>query len=132
MTKKQKIIYWGIWTLKAVAAFILLQTLFFKFTGHVQSVELFTNLGLFGLNESVGRIGIGIVELVASVLLLIPRTAILGSLGIIGLMIGALYFHSTILGFEMANGQLAIMAIVALVSGLIIFAYEYNKRLKSS
>ncbi len=123
--QKQRITFWVIWLLKAITAFILLQTLFFKFTGHPQSVELFTKLGLFGLDESIGRIGTGIIELLVSIILLIPRTAILGSLGVVGLMTGALYFHITILGFDGANGQLAVMASFALVSGVVVFIFEY-------
>lgn len=116
-----------LWILKIIAAIILLQTLFFKFTGHPQSVELFTQLGLFGFDESIGRIGVGVCELIASALLLVPRTALLGALGVIALMLGALYFHATILGFAGANGQLTIMAILALVSASIIAVVEYKK-----
>jgi len=125
--KKKKIIFWLIWLLKALGSLIILQTLFFKFTGHPQSVELFTSLGLFDAPESVGRISVGIIELTIVMLFLIPRTAIVGSAGVAGLMVGALYFHVTILGFSGENGQLAGMACIALASACIVFVHEYRK-----
>src|SRR6187455_3133023 len=70
------------WLLQLVAAGILLQTLFFKFTGASESVYIFTTLGI----EPWGRIGSGIVELIASVLLLVPATASLGALLALGVM----------------------------------------------
>ena len=63
------------WVLRIAAAVILLQTLYFKFTGHPESVELFSKLGV----EPWGRIGTGVIELVTGVLLLIPSTACSGS-----------------------------------------------------
>ena len=78
-----------IWVLRVVAAVILLQTLFFKFTAAPESVALFTRLGM----EPWGRIGTGILELIASILILYPRTTGWGSGLATGLMAGALYFH---------------------------------------
>ncbi|MBI3473457.1 MAG: DoxX family protein, partial [Candidatus Solibacter usitatus] len=63
------------WALQAIAAIILLQTLFFKFTGASESVYIFESLGV----EPWGRIGTGVVELIAAVLLLIPRTTVYGA-----------------------------------------------------
>src|SRR5688500_10699247 len=60
--------------LQLVAAGILLQTLFFKFTGAAESVYIFTTLGM----EPWGRIGSGVAELVAAALLLYPPTAAIG------------------------------------------------------
>src|SRR5260370_20265941 len=71
------------WALRGIVAVILLQTLFFKFTGAKESVYIFSTLGL----EPWGRIGSGVVELIASILLLTPRTVVYGavlSLGVIG------------------------------------------------
>jgi uncharacterized membrane protein YphA (DoxX/SURF4 family) len=82
------------WVLRLLAALIMLQTLYFKFTGHEQSVKLFTELGM----EPWGRIGTGVLELIASVLLLIPRTTVYGAGLGLGLMAGALFFHLTKLG----------------------------------
>jgi uncharacterized membrane protein YphA (DoxX/SURF4 family) len=105
------------WLLRLIAAIILLQTLYFKFAGHPESVELFTKLGV----EPWGRIGTGIIELIAGVLLIIPATAFLGGLLGIGLMAGAILSHVTIIGIESAGdgGQLFILAIVVLVCSVI-------------
>lgn len=115
------------WIPKVVAAIILLQTLAFKFTAHEQSVELFTQLNLLGMGEAFGRVGTGIVELIVSIMLLVPRTAKLGALGVIGLMLGALFFHVTILGFAGDNLPLSVMAVVALVSAGITWWHESHK-----
>ncbi len=80
-----------IWILRIIAAVIMLQTLYFKFTGHPESVKLFTILGM----EPWGRIGTGLMELIASILLLIPRTTLWGALLGLGLMSGAIFFHVT-------------------------------------
>lgn len=84
------------WILRLVAAVIMVQTLYFKFTGHEQSVRLFTELGM----EPWGRIGTGIFELIASVLILYPRTTGIGAALGTGLMAGALFFHVTKLGLK--------------------------------
>ena len=87
------------WTARAVVAVILLQTLFFKFTGAEESKYIFTTL--MGPDfEAVGRIGSGIVELVAAVLLLVPGKAWLGALIALGTISGAIFSHLTVLGIE--------------------------------
>ena len=78
-----------IWSLRLVAAAILLQTLFFKFSAAPESVALFTKIGM----EPWGRIGTGVLELVASILILYPRTTGWGAGLAVGLMAGALYYH---------------------------------------
>ncbi len=85
-----------IWILRLLAAGILIMTLFFKFTAHPQSVHLFTILGM----EPAGRIGIGVLELIASILLLYPRTTGYGAILGLGLMAGAMFFHLTKLGIK--------------------------------
>lgn len=72
----------------------MLQTLYFKFSAAPQSVHLFTILGM----EPWGRIGIGVLELIASILILYPRTTPYGALLGLGLMAGAIFFHLTKLG----------------------------------
>jgi putative oxidoreductase len=84
------------WALQLAVASILLQTLFFKFTGAEESVYIFTTLGV----EPWGRIGSGVIELAAAVLLLVPATAPFGALLTMGLMAGAIGSHLTILGIE--------------------------------
>lgn len=83
-----------VWALRILAALIMLQTLYFKFSGAEQSVRLFTILGM----EPWGRIGIGVLELIASILILYPRTTPYGALLGAGLMAGAIFFHLTKLG----------------------------------
>src|SRR4030095_6536569 len=84
------------WTLQLVVAGILLQTLFFKFTGAEESVYIFTTLGV----EPWGRLGSGVFELVAALLLLRPRTAPFGAALTMAVMAGAIGSHLTILGIE--------------------------------
>ena len=91
-----------LWALRLIAAAIMIQTLYFKFTGAPEPVYIFTTLGM----EPWGRIGTGIGELIASILILYPRTTALGSLMGIGLMAGAIFFHLTKLGIVVhVNGD---------------------------
>src|SRR5512135_2601971 len=77
------------WVLRLIAAVILLQTLFFKFTAAPESVYIFTKVGA----EPWGRIGSGVVELIAAIMLLTPRFTWLGSLLALGVMAGAILSH---------------------------------------
>lgn len=106
------------WLLRIVAAVILLQTLYFKFTGHPESVALFTKLGV----EPWGRIGTGVIELVAGILLLLPATVFIGAFLGNGLMSGAILSHLTVIGISSGDdgGQLFIMAILVWVICLIL------------
>jgi putative oxidoreductase len=113
--KTQPILFW---IARIVAAIILLQTLYFKFTGAPESVELFTKLGV----EPWGRIGTGVIELIASVLLLIPAMVWLGSLLAIGLMAGAIASHVLVIGIMRDDGgQLFIYALIVFVCALFSF-----------
>jgi putative oxidoreductase len=87
------------WTARIIVAVILLQTLFFKFTGAEESRYIFTTL-MGAEFEAVGRIGSGVVELVAAILLLIPSKAWLGSVVALGTISGAIFSHLTMLGIE--------------------------------
>jgi hypothetical protein len=114
------------WVLQLAVAGILLQTLFFKFTAAEESVYIFTTLGRFvGLGgvEPWGRIGSGIVELAASILLLVPATASIGAVLTIGVMAGAIASH-LILGIEVKGdgGLLFALAVVAFTGSLIVLA----------
>jgi uncharacterized membrane protein YphA (DoxX/SURF4 family) len=111
----QIIIYW---ILRLVAAVIMLQTLFFKFTGSPESVYIFSTLGI----ESWGRISTGILELIASILILVPRTTAFGALLAVGLMTGAIFFHLTKLGIEVQGdgGVLFTYALLVLISSLVL------------
>lgn len=99
--------------LQLIVAAILLQTLFFKFTGAEESVYIFTQLGA----EPWGRIGSGIVELIASALLLIPRTVVFGAILSLGTISGAILSHLTKLGIVVQDdgGLLFVLAIVVFV-----------------
>src|SRR5215203_4875087 len=85
------------WLLRGTAAAILLQTLFFKFTGATESVYIFTTLGI----EPWGRIGSGVVELAASVLLLVPATVVYGAALALCTMGVAILSHLTKLGITL-------------------------------
>jgi len=101
-----------IWILRLLAAFIMIQTLYFKFTGHEQSVRLFTELGM----EPWGRIGTGVFELIASILILYPRTTGFGAALGVGLMSGAIFFHITKLGLKFDGDYVLFMyAVIAWV-----------------
>lgn len=111
------------WIMRVVVAFIMLQTLFFKFTGAPESIYIFETIGA----EPFGRYASGIAELVASVLLLIPRTTWLGALLGAGIMSGAILSHVTILGIEVMGdgGTLFGMAIlVFLCCGWLLFIHR--------
>jgi hypothetical protein len=96
--------------LRVAAAVILLQTLFFKFTGAAESVYIFSTLGA----EPWGRLGSGALELAASILLLWPATSAVGALLGLGLMSGAIVSHVAVLGIEIMDdgGVLFALAVV--------------------
>src|SRR5436305_10702058 len=104
------------WLLQILVAVILFQTLFFKFTGAEESKYIFSTLGL----EPWGRIGSGIVELIAVILLLYPRTVTLGALLSAGVISGAIFSHLTKLGIVVQNdgGLLFILAVTVLLGSL--------------
>jgi uncharacterized membrane protein YphA (DoxX/SURF4 family) len=107
------------WAARIIAVLLLLQTLFFKFTGAPESVEIFSKLGI----EPWGRIGTGVLELIAAILILVPTTVWLGSLLAVGLMAGAVFSHLTVLGIEVQGdgGQLFAYAIIVLLCSLFSF-----------
>jgi putative oxidoreductase len=112
---------------RVIAAVILLQTLFFKFTAQSESVELFTKLGV----EPWGRIGTGVIELVIGILLLYRGTAFIGAFLGMGVMLGALLSHLTVIGIESKGdgGQLFILAMIVFALCIIIqlFYLEQGK-----
>jgi uncharacterized membrane protein YphA (DoxX/SURF4 family) len=112
----------GIWILRLVPAVILLQTLYFKFTAQPESVQLFTRIGM----EPYGRIGTGVLELIAAILILIPRYTGYGAILGLVMMTGALYFHLTKIGiFFGGDALLFIYAVVTFVCcALLIFIYK--------
>ncbi len=108
------------WALRVVAAVILLQTLFFKFTGAPESVYIFSKVGL----EPWGRIGSGVAELIAAILILFPPTTWLGACLALAVMAGAIFSHLTILGIVVMDdgGLLFGLALaVAVCSAVLLF-----------
>ncbi|CAD5271928.1 MULTISPECIES: DoxX family membrane protein [unclassified Imperialibacter] len=107
----------GVIILRIVAAIIMLQTLYFKFTGAPESIYIFSTIGM----EPWGRYMVGSMELVASVLLLIPKIYWLGGLLGMCLMAGALFFHAVFLGIEVQGdgGLLFGYAIVVFIASLV-------------
>ena len=103
-----------------VAAGILLQTLFFKFTGAEESVYIFSTLGI----EPWGRIGSGVVELAASGLLLYPPTAAVGAMLAAGSMAVAILSHLTVLGISVRDdgGTLFALAVTVFVASAVVLA----------
>jgi len=119
LTKTQKII-----TLlcRVVVAVILLQTLFFKFTAAPESVYIFSKVGL----EPWGRIGSGVVELIAALLLFVPGYHWLGAIVAIGVLAGAIMSHLTILGIVVMNdgGLLFFLALITVACCAVVLFFE--------
>jgi uncharacterized membrane protein YphA (DoxX/SURF4 family) len=120
----------SLWILRIIPALILFQTLYFKFTAHPESVRLFTEIGM----EPWGRIGTGVVELIAGILLLVPRFTGYGAiLGLI-MMTGALYFHLTKIGVNFGGDPLlfiyALITFVCCAALILINKNQLEQQLK--
>jgi uncharacterized membrane protein YphA (DoxX/SURF4 family) len=113
------------WLFRLTAAIILLQTLYFKFTATEESVYIFSTLGI----EPYGRIGSGIAELIAAILILIPRTTWLGALMGAGVMVGAILSHLFVLGIEVKNdgGELFFLAIITFLCCIALIYWNKSK-----
>jgi uncharacterized membrane protein YphA (DoxX/SURF4 family) len=113
-----------VWALRLVAAGLMVQSLFFKFSGAEESVYIFSTLGM----EPWGRIGTGVAELIASILLLLPRFTLWGALMGAGVMSGAIFSHLfTKLGIVVQNdgGQLFVYALIVFVCcSLLVVIYR--------
>lgn len=114
-----------LWAAKGVAAVLMLQTLYFKFQAAPESVYIFTKVGI----EPWGRIGTGVIELIASALILIPRTSWIGAGLGLGVMLGAIVTHLFLLGIEVQGdgGQLFFYAVAVAVSCLTILYITRNQ-----
>ena len=114
LTKSERVVSWSC---RIVAAVILVQTLFFKFTGAEESIYIFTKVGL----EPWGRYGSGMAELIAAILLLTPRFAWAGALLALGVISGALASHLTVLGIVVKDdgGLLFGLAITVFVTSAV-------------
>ena len=109
------------WVCRIIVAVILLQTLFFKFTGAEESKFIFTTL-LGPDLEAVGRIGSGVVELLAVILLVLPRTTWLGAFIALGTISGAIMSHLTMLGIVVKDdgGLLFALAVTVFVLSAVV------------
>ena len=114
LSKAERIVSW---LCRLVAAAILLQTLFFKFTGAPESVYIFTQVHM----EPWGRYGSGVAELIAALLLILPCYAWAGALLAIGVMLGAIGSHLTVLSISVQNdhGLLFGLALTVLIASII-------------
>lgn len=119
MEKLKTFLYWAV---RLVAAIIMVQTLYYKFTGSEESVFIFTTVGM----EPWGRFGIGVLELIASVLMLINFTAWMGATLALGLMGGAIMMHLTTLGIEVKGdgGQLFYYALIVAFCSIIVLMWN--------
>lgn len=124
LSKTSKIIDWIV---RIIVAVVLLQTLFFKFTGAKESVYIFSTLGA----EPWGRIGSGVVELIAALLLLLPRTAVYGAILALGTISGAIFAHLTKLGITIPavddHGELFGLAVVVFVGSLVALYFRRSE-----
>lgn len=116
---KPKILF----ALRLLVAIILIQTLRFKFTAHPDSVYIFEQVNL----EPYGRIGIGILELIAGILIVIPKTVWIGASITIGVIGGAIFMHLTKLGINV-NGDGGVLFTTAVITfvlaSIVLFAYK--------
>jgi uncharacterized membrane protein YphA (DoxX/SURF4 family) len=113
------------WILRIAVAVILLQTLYFKFTAAEESIYIFNALGV----EPYGRIATGILELITAILILMPRTVLLGALLGSGIMVGAILSHLFVLGIEVQadGGTLFALANIILLSCLSLIFLNRDK-----
>lgn len=113
------------WTCQLVAAGILAQTLFFKFSGAPESVYIFSKLGL----EPWGRWGSGVAELVTAILLVIPATSAWGAFFALGIMGGAILSHLAILGIVIQDdaGLLFGLACLVAVTSAIVLVIQRDR-----
>jgi uncharacterized membrane protein YphA (DoxX/SURF4 family) len=112
-----------LWTLRIVPALILFQTLYFKFSASPESVFIFSTLGI----EPVGRIGSGIGELIAGLLILIPTLTFFGAAIGFGTMLVAVASHLFVLGIEVQEdgGLLFSLALIVLIfCGILMVVFR--------
>ncbi|MGJ8651639.1 MAG: DoxX family membrane protein [Opitutaceae bacterium] len=106
------------WICQVLAAVILFQTLFFKFSGAEESVYIFETVGL----EPFGRYASGVAELIAGILLLTPRFSWVGAGLAVSIMSGAIISHLTVIGIEVMGdgGTLFSLALIVTVTSAVV------------
>lgn len=112
-------------SLRVIAALIMVQSLYFKFSAQPESIYIFSTIGI----EPWGRIGTGVAELIAAILLLVPRTIFVGALMGAGIMIGAIGSHLLFLGIEVQgdHGQLFIYALLVFIACCILLKMHFRE-----
>lgn len=115
LTPRQRVISWAC---QLIAAGIMIETLFFKFTAAPESVYIFRRMG----TEPWWRWGQGIWELLASVCLLVIPLRWAGGILTTGAMLAAILSHMTWLGYSIQgdHGLLFCMAVVTFICGLTV------------
>lgn len=113
------------WIFQFIAAIIMLQTLFFKFSGAEESIYIFSAIGM----EPWGRYLTATMELIAGLLLLTRKWNYIGAIMGVGLMAGAIFFHLTTLGIEVQNdgGYLFVLSLTVLISSIIVTLLNFDK-----
>jgi putative oxidoreductase len=114
-----------LWVCRLIAAILMLQTLYFKFTAAPESTFIFGKLGF----EPHGRIGVGVLELLASVLILLPRLSVIGAVLAAALMCGAIWAHVTLLGIDVMadGGRLFASACIVLFCSVCCIILQFKK-----
>jgi putative oxidoreductase len=125
MSPSNKLQHIGSWSCRIIAAAVLLQTLFFKFSGAPESVYIFETVGM----EPWGRYGSGVAELIAALLLLTPRFSWAGALLAMGVMAGAIGSHLTVLGIVVQDdgGLLFGLAILVFVCSVCVVFWHRSQ-----
>lgn len=114
------------WIVRAIVAVILVQTLYFKFTGAPESIYIFETVG----QEPWGRYGSGVVELIASILLFVPSFVAVGAGLALGVMSGAIFFHLTKLGIVVQDdGGLLFGLAITVWAGSAFIAWLHRRDL---
>ena len=122
LTARQRLICW---ILALIAAGIMIETLFFKFTAAPESVFIFKKMG----TEPWMRWVQGVWELLASIGLLLPRWRWAGAILTTGAMSAAILSHLTWLGYAVQgdHGLLFCMALVTFTCGVsVMWVYRHH------
>ena len=128
ISRREQVKYYLERVMSFLAAIVLIQTLYFKFTNALESVYIFSQLGM----EPYGRLGTGVIELIIGVLLLFRSTSLLGSILAIGIISGAIFSHLFVLGIVVQNdgGLLFGLALTVFVSSFVSVFIQRDKLLK--
>ena len=106
---------YAVLVLRLVVAAVLIPVGYLKLSANELDVALFTQLGM----EPHGRIIIGFTEITSALLLLSPQAAT-GALVALGVMLGAIIAHTTVLGFSIT--YVPLLALVFLSSAIVLIA----------